>query len=227
MATHLLREIENLKREILALGAMAVATVRDATSALENRDQSLARNVIENDVKLDEMEVRIEENCLKVLALHQPVASDLRFIIAILKMNSDLERVGDLAVNVAEHAAFLATQPAVDISFDFGAMAGKAQKMLEMSLDSLVNLSAERAREVLVSDDEIDAMSRQMYLIVQEATRAHPDQTESLIHLLSASQHLERIADHATNIAENLIYLTEGMIVRHRSEDYLRDRLNR
>ena len=227
MATHLLREIENLKREILALGAMAVATVRDATSALENRDQSLARNVIENDVKLDEMEVGIEENCLKILALHQPVASDLRFIIAILKMNSDLERVGDLAVNVAEHAAFLATQPPVDLSFDFGAMAYEAQRMLEKSLDSLVNVSGEGACEVLAGDDEIDAMNRQMYLIVQEATRAHPDQTESLIHLLSASQHLERIADHATNIAENVIYLTEGMIVRHRSEDYLRDRLNR
>ena len=144
------------------------------------------------------MEVQIEENCLKTLALHQPVAIDLRFIIAVLKINNDLERVGDLAVNVAERAAFLATQPPVDLSFDFQAMARQAQEMLKKSLDALVNLSAQQAREVLVSDDEIDAMNRQMYRIVQEAIHAHPDQTESLIHMLSASRHLERIADHAT-----------------------------
>jgi phosphate transport system protein len=224
MPAHLFREIENLKKEILTLGAMAETAVRDATCAIENRDESLARRVIDNDIKLDDMEVQIEENCLKTLALHQPVAIDLRFIIAVLKINSDLERVGDLAVNVAERAAFLATQPPVDISFDFQAMARKAQEMLKRSLDSLVNLSAEQAREVLLGDDEIDAMNRRMYLIVQDAIRTHPDQTESLIHMLSASRHLERIADHATNVAEDVIYMIEGVIVRHKAEDYLRDR---
>lgn len=199
---------------------MAETAARDATWAIESRDESLAKNVIANDVKLDEMEVQIEENCLKTLALHQPVAIDLRFIIAVLKINNDLERVGDLAVNVAERAAFLATQPPVDISFDFQAMARKAQEMLKKSLDSLVNLSAEQAREVLVSDDEVDAMNRQMYLIVQDAIHAHPDQTGSLIHMLSASRHLERIADHATNIAEDVIYMIEGVIVRHKTEEY-------
>lgn len=220
MPAHLFREIENLKREILTLGAMAETAVRDATYAIENRDESLARSVIGRDDKLDEMEVRIEEDCLKTLALYQPVAMDLRFIVAVLKINSDLERVGDLAVNVAERAAFLATQPPVDISFDFQAMARQAQQMLKRSLDSLVNLSAEQAREVLVSDDEIDAMNRQMYRIVQDAIHAHPDQTESLIHMLSACRHLERIADHATNIAEDVIYMIEGVIVRHKAEDY-------
>ena len=202
------------------MGALAETAVREATCAIENRDESLAQSVIWNDVKLDEMEVEIEENCLKTLALHQPVAIDLRFIIAVLKINSDLERVGDRAVNVAERAAFLATQPPVDISFDFQAMARKAQEMLKRSLDSLVNLSAEQAREVLLGDDEIDAMNRQMYLIVQEAIHAHPDQTESLIHMLSASRHLERIADHATNIAEDVIYMIEGVIIRHKAEEY-------
>ncbi len=220
MPAHLFREIENLKREILTLGAMAETAVREATSALENRDESLAQSVIRSDDKLDEMEVQIEENCLKTLALHQPVAIDLRFIVAVLKINSDLERVGDLAVNVAERAAFLATQPPVDISFDFRAMARQAQEMLKKSLDALVNLSAQQAREVLVSDDEIDAMNRQMYLIVQDAIHAHPDQTGSLIHMLSASRHLERIADHATNIAEDVIYMIEGVIVRHKAEEY-------
>ena len=160
--------------------------------------------------------VRIEEDCLKTLALHQPVAIDLRFIIAVLKINSDLERVGDLAVNVAERAAFLATQSSVDIVFNFQAMAEKAQGMLGKSLDSLVNLNVGRAREVLCSDDEIDAMNRRTYGIVQEAIHAHPNQTESFIHMLSAARHLERIADHATNIAEDVIYMIEGMIVRHR-----------
>lgn len=226
MPAHLFREIENLKREILTLGAMAETAVRDATDAIENRDESLAQRVIRNDDTLDEMEVQIEENCLKTLALHQPVAIDLRFIVAVLKINNDLERVGDLAVNVAERAAFLATQPPVDIAFDFRAMARQAREMLKKSLDALVNLSAEQAREVLAGDDEIDAMNRQMYLIVQDAIHVHPDQTGSLIHLLSASRHLERIADHATNIAEDVIYMIEGVIVRHKAEDYRHDRVH-
>jgi phosphate transport system protein len=226
MPAHLLREIENLKKEIHTLGALAEAAVREATLAIVQRDEMLARRVIENDDKLDNMEVQIEEDCLKTLALYQPVAIDLRFIIAVLKINSDLERVGDLAVNVAERAAFLATQPRVDISFDFPAMARQAQEMLKNSLDALVNLSAAQARAVLAGDDEIDGMNRQMYLIVQEAIHTHPDQTASLIHLLSATRHLERIADHATNIAEDVIYMIEGVIVRHKAEDYVHERRN-
>lgn len=220
MPLHLHREIENLKREILTLGALVEQTVRNATLALETRDEALAKNVIEKDVKIDQKEVEIEESCLKVLALHQPVAIDLRFIIAVLKINNDLERVADLAVNIAERAVFLATQPRADISFDFTAMARKAQVMLKKSLDALVNLSVDLAHEVCACDDEIDAMNRQMYLMVEQAIQTHPRQTESLIHLLSASRHLERIADHATNIAEDVIYMIEGEIVRHKTEEY-------
>jgi phosphate transport system protein len=220
MPAHLRREIENLKKEILRLGAMAEQAVRQAASALDQRDEDLARDVIENDIKLDEMEVQVEETCLKILALHQPVATDLRFIIAVLKINNDLERVGDLAVNVAERAAFLALQRPLDISFDFQEMTQKAQAMLTRSLDALVNLSIREAREVLAGDDEIDAMNRQMFLIVQDAIHTHPGDTETLIHMLSASRHLERIADHATNIAEDVIYMIEGEIIRHKAEDY-------
>jgi len=223
MSAHLSREIENLKKGILTLGAMAEAAVREAASAIEETETSRGPNVIANDIRLDEMEVRIEEDCFKTLALHQPVASDLRFIIATLKINNDLERVGDLAVNIAEHAAFLAAQPRLDIRFDLDAMARKTRAMLEKSLDSLVNRNAQQARHVLAGDDEIDEMNRQMCLIVREASRTHPNQTDSLIHLLSASQHLERIADHATNIAEEVIYMIEGVIVRHKFEDYLLD----
>jgi phosphate transport system protein len=166
------------------------------------------------------MEVQVEESCLKILALYQPVATDLRFIIAVLKINNDLERVGDLAVNIAERAAFLATQPPLEMSFDFQKMAAKAQEMLKRSLDALVGFNAEMAEEVCLSDDEIDAMNRQVYFMVEEAIHTHPDQTESLIHTLSVSRHLERIADHATNIAEDVIYMIDGSIVRHKTEDY-------
>jgi phosphate transport system protein len=166
------------------------------------------------------MEVEVEESCLKILALYQPVAIDLRFIIAVLKINNDLERVGDLAVNIAERAIFLATQPEVNVELDFTTMAVKTQEMLKKSLDALVNLNAGLAREVCACDDEIDAINRQMYLTVQDAMNTHPDQIEPLTHLLSASRHLERIADHATNIAEDVIYMIEGEIVRHKTEEY-------
>ena len=220
MSVHLRKEIENLKKEILIVGAIAEQSVREATRAIEHRDENLARSVIEKDINLDQMEVEVEESCLKILALHQPVATDLRFIVAVLKINNDLERVGDLAVNIAERALFLANHPEVNVEFDFTTMAVKTQEMLKKSLDALVNLDARLARKVCACDDEIDAMNRQMYLMVQEAMNAHPDQIEPLIHLLSASRHLERIADHATNIAEDVIYMIEGEIVRHKAEEY-------
>ncbi|OHB75783.1 MAG: phosphate transport system regulatory protein PhoU [Planctomycetes bacterium RBG_16_55_9] len=200
--------------------AMAEQSVHNATLAITKRDEVLARSVIDKDVKLDQMEVKVEEACLKVLALHQPVAADLRFIIAVLKINNDLERIGDLGVNIAERAVFLANEPSTAVSFDFAGMAARAQAMLRKSIDALVNLDTELAREVRASDDEVDAMNRQMYLKVQEAIRSHPEQVESLIHLLSASRHLERMADHATNIAEDVIYMIEGEVIRHRAEEY-------
>ena len=220
MPKQLQKEIEIIKNRILNLSNQVKTAVHDATVAIEQRDGKLARKVIENDTVIDRQEIEIEEECLKTLALHQPVAIDLRFIITVLKINSDLERIGDLAVNVAERAVFLATRPKPDISFDFVGMAGAAQSMLTKSLDALVNLSIELAKEVCTSDDTVDAMNRQMYVKVQQAIGIHPEQMESLIHMLSVSRHLERIADHATNIAEDVIYMIEGQIVRHRTEDY-------
>ncbi len=220
MPQHLQREIELLKKRILNLSARVEATVHDATLAIEQRDAVLARKVIDNDFVIDQNEVDVEEDCLKILALHQPVAIDLRFIIAVLKINNDLERIGDLAVNIAERAEFLASQPKPGISFDFFGMAHTAESMLKKSIDALVNLSVGLAREVCASDDTIDAMNREMYLKVQNSILAHPEQIASLIHMLSVSRHLERIADHATNIAEDVIYMIEGEIVRHRTEDY-------
>ena len=220
MAKHLQREIENLKKHILTLGAIVENSVRQATMAIQNRDANAGADVINKDIEIDHLEVTVEEECLKILALHQPVATDLRFIIAILKINSDLERIGDLAVNIAERAIFLADNPPPEIGIDLIGMAQKAQRMLKQSLDALVNLSDDLANEVLLADDEVDAVNRQMYIKVQEAMRENPEKMESLLHLLSASRHLERIADHATNIAEDVIYMIRAEIVRHKTELY-------
>jgi phosphate transport system protein len=220
MPKHLQTEIENLKKKILRLGARVENAVREAAVSLEERDAALAGQVIENDIEIDQAEVEIEEECLKILALHQPVAIDLRFIIAVLKINTDLERIGDLAVNIAERAAFIATVPKVNVFFDFLTMAQKAQDMLKKSLDALVQLNTKMARQVCAADDEVDAINRQMYHLFKDAVRKNPNQIESLVHLLSASRHLERIADHATNIAEDVIYMIDGQIVRHKTEIY-------
>jgi phosphate transport system protein len=220
MPIHFQREIEKIKKDVLTLGAMAESSVREATLAIQNRDEQLAQRVIEKDLKLDLKEVEVEESCLKLLALYQPVAIDLRFVIAVLKINNDLERVGDLAVNVAERALYLATVPPVHVNFDFMTMAAQVQTMLKSSLDALVNFNARGARAVCAMDDEVDAINRDMYILVQDAIVAHPEQVEALIHVLSVSRHLERIADHATNIAEDVIYMIEGEVVRHRVEEY-------
>jgi phosphate transport system protein len=220
MTLHFERELERLKKRILSLGAMVEERVRMAIRAMETRDRALAKKVIKADEEIDQMEVDVEEECLKILALYQPVAIDLRFIIAVIKINNDLERIGDLAVNIGERAAFLATQKRVDIPFDFAGMAEKTQAMLKKSLDALVNMDAGLAWEVGAADDEVDAINRDMYLQVQEGIREDIDRMECLIHLHSASRHLERIADLATNIAEDVIYMVKGEIVRHHAEDY-------
>ena len=220
MAKHLQREIENLKKKVLALGARVETVVRDATLAIRKKDGRLAQEVMDGDMDIDDAEVEIEEECLKILALHQPVAVDLRFIVTVLKINNDLERIGDLAVNIAERAVFLTGQPQVSMSVDLVDMAHHAQSMLKDSLDALINHDAQLAHKVCVSDDIVDQMNRQMYLKVQEVILEKPEQISALIHLLSASRHIERIADHTTNIAEDVIYMIEGQIVRHKTEEY-------
>ncbi len=214
------REIDKLKKMVLSLGADVEDNVHKAVQALQNRDTGLAEKIIASDEAVDRFEVYLEEECLKILALHQPVAIDLRFVIAVLKINNDLERIGDLAVNIAERAAFLATQEPVDIPFDFPGMSDKTKLMLRKSLEALVNMDAQMAWDVCAMDDEVDAINREMYNQVQEGIRQQPEKMNSLIHLLSTSRHLERIADGATNIAEDVIYMIAGEIVRHKAEDF-------
>lgn len=218
MTTHLQREIDRLKKKILCMGAEVEECVNRAVDALVKRDPHAAEEVIASDEAMDQLEVEIEEECLKILALHQPVAIDLRYVIAVLKINNDLERIGDLAVNIAERAVYLSTHPPVDIALDFRGMAGITQLMLKRSLDALVNLDPQLARVVRASDDEVDEANRRMYNLIEDYIRKHPARVAESLHLLSVSRHLERIADQATNIAEDVIYMVEGEIVRHQPE---------
>ncbi|MCX6998586.1 MAG: phosphate signaling complex protein PhoU [Kiritimatiellaeota bacterium] len=215
MSVHLQYEINSLKNRMLGLCALVEDDLRQAVQAVDRRDPALARQVIEKDLLVDQSEVSIEEECLKLLALHQPVANDLRFIIAVLKLNNDLERIGDLAVNIAERALFLSSQIRLDIPYDFSAISAKTQAMLRQSIDALVHLDADLARKVGLADDEVDALNREAFNRVTSMIKAHPDDLDALIALLSVSRYLERIADHASNIAEDVLYLVEGRIVRH------------
>ncbi len=220
MSIHLQRAITSLKKQLLTLGAHVEENVHLAVKAVENRDTDTAEQVIQNDDIIDQMEVDIEEDGLKMLALYQPVAIDLRFIIVTIKINNDLERIGDLAVNVAERAMFLANWRPLPIYFKFHAMGEITQSMLKRSLDSLVNTDVELARQVCADDDKVDAMNREVYQQVETGARDHPDDLEAFLHALGVSRHLERIADLATNISEDVIYMASGEIVRHRVEDY-------
>jgi len=218
MQAHLQREIEHLKRQILVLSAEVENDVRSAVRAVENRDIVLAESVVKREIQTNAMEVDVEEECLKILALYQPVASDLRYIIAVLKINSDLERIGDLAVHIAERGLFLGAYPSVDIPARLGIMADKAQAMLKKVLDAFVNLNEQAAREVCAADNEIDEINMEIFQQVKASVTQNPELFEPLLQIMHIARHLERIADHATNIAEDLIYLIEGQIVRHTAE---------
>ena len=212
---HFSRELEKIKKQILSLGAMVEEQVRLATQAVETHDAELVQQIIKSDYDVDEMEVEIEEECLKILALHQPVAVDLRFLIAVIKINNDLERIGDQAVNIAERVDVIAKRDPSDLFFDYSSMGEKVQKMLKMSLDALVNMDYDQAYEVVMMDDEVDQIKNDAYDRIKKAMGDHPGKLGELINLLLISRHLERLADHATNIAEEVIYLIEGEIIRH------------
>ena len=220
MTAHQERAIAQLKKHLLTLSARVEEAVRAAVKSLEDRDARLAQQVIEGDTEIDKREVEIEEECLKILALFQPVASDLRFIVTVLKINDGLERIADVAVNIAERSLFLAPRKQPEIFFNFPVMAQKAQAMLKHSLDALVEWDTDLARRVCADDDEVDTMNREMYEQTKAELRKGAEDVDTLIHLLSVSGHLERVADLATNIAEDVVYLVEGEIVRHRTEDF-------
>jgi phosphate transport system protein len=215
MTMHISREIEKLKKRILSLGADVEEVLQQAVKSLETMDGALARQIAESDDRIDHIEVDLEEDCLKVLALYQPVANDLRFIVSVLKINNDLERIADLAVNIAERALDLLKYERIAVPFEFSAMWQKVYDMVRKSLDALVNLDPRQAREVIALDEAVDDLHHNSYALVIDRIRREPQHIEPLICYLVVSRYLERIADQATNIAEDVLYLIEGDIVRH------------
>lgn len=215
MAKHLQRELEMIKNRILSLGAMVEDRVRLAIKSIDNCDTEIAEQIVRLDYEVDEMEVDIEEECLKVLALHQPVAVDLRFLISVIKINNDLERIADETVNIAHRISVVAKNKNCHFIFDYADMAEKASSMLRMSLDALVNLDTDMAFKVCLRDDEVDSFVHNAYSELKNVIRNTSEDVGVLINMFLISRHIERIADHATNIAEEVIYLTEGEIVRH------------
>jgi phosphate transport system protein len=219
MTKHIQRQIEVLKQKILYVGTLVEEAVAKAIVALINRDGSVAQKIIDSDHVIDRMEVEVEEECLKILALYQPVAADLRFVVAVLKINNDLERMGDLAKNIAKRVEYLSKADPVDLPIDFRSMATNAQNMVKQSLDALVNADTALARQVRAEDDEVDQARQRIRKQILDAIRKQPDKVEALLKFNSVSKHLERLADMATNVAEDVIYMVEGEIVRHQHTD--------
>ena len=218
MAIHFLRDLEGLKRELLLVGALVEEATRNAILTVVDGRRELAADVIRGDLEIDRREVHLEEECLKVLALHQPVANDLRFVLAVLKVNSDLERVGDLAENIAERGLDLAEFTPVRVPIEIRTMAARVLTMLHESLSSVVEADTTLARDVLAADQEVDDLHRRTFSILLQRIQKNPDHAEIQIQLLSVSRNLERIADMATNIAEDVVFMVEGDVIRHQPE---------
>ena len=215
MTSLLHQELGHLEKQLLTLTAVVEESVQQAIKALSGHNRELAQKVIDNDDHINRLEVDLEEECLKVLALHQPVANDLRMIVAVLKINNDLERIADQAANICERALAISESPKMICPLELDKMGGKVIDMLEKALDSLVNADLEMARNVLELDDEVDAIHSGNYKSFKDYVRHHPDSVDIVLSYLTVSRHLERVADLATNIAEDVIYLNEGSIVRH------------
>lgn len=215
MSLVFIKEIEQLKKRVLSLSAQVEENVMQAVTALNTRDAALAKQVIASDREIDRQEVEVEEEALKVLALYQPVAMDLRFLTTVIKVNNDLERIGDLAANIAARTKRLSKAPALAVPEELNVSAVKARDMVRRSLTAFVNMDAELAAEVCAADDEVDALCKACFGFVEEFGKKNPENIKYYLTMLSAARNIERVADHATNIAEDVAYLVTGKIVRH------------
>ncbi len=215
MGKHLKSAIDNLMEMLMNLSGKVEQNVSMAFDALKNMNVEIAKKVINNDEEIDKEEIIIEEECLKILALHQPVASDLRYIIAALKINNEIERIGDLAQDISGHVlALIKVFPKKNI-IDFNPMYNAVLFMLKRSIDSMVNMDREMALDVIRKDDFVDNKNREICLKISNYIKEDPINTDYYLQNIYISKRLERIADLATNIAEDTIYLVSGEIVRH------------
>lgn len=218
MSRHLQRDIEGLRKNILMLGTLVEEATDKSIKAISRSDQKILDELFKGEERINQMEVDIEEECLKILALHQPVATDLRFIVAVLKVNNDLERMGDQAINIAARVKFLMGKEPLNAPVDFPAMGEVARRMVHMSLQALVDQDVESARKVGEMDDELDDMHAENYRIVQEAMAQDTSIIPTAVSYLTISSNLERIGDLSTNIAEETVFMEEGEVVRHTDE---------
>ncbi len=219
MPKHLQNDLEKLKKKLFELCAMVEENMKFAIKSLTEKDIKQAELVRGKDADIDNMEIEVEEDCLKILALYQPVAIDLRFIVSVLKINYDLERIGDLAENMAKRSIHVISLPNLVPDFDFKDMYEKSMRMLKNSLDALVEFDTEKAKDVIKSDDEVDDLNRQMFDVFKNEVIKNPQNVEFMLQYLSISRHLERIADHAVNISEDIIYMIDGEIIRHKKSN--------
>jgi phosphate transport system protein len=216
MSKHLQRDLDNLQRDLLALAGSVEEAIHKSIRSLQERQTGIARQVIDGDNIIDAEENHVEEECLKLLALHQPVAIDLRRIASCLKINTELERMADLAEDIAERALHLSKLPPMPVPAKLQRMTDLTTSMVRQSLDAFVNLDARLARTVCRLDDEVDRHNSAIIEEIIATMRQAPEMVEPGLSFFSATRHLERIADHATNIAEDVVYLVEGEIIRHR-----------
>ena len=219
MTKHLQRDLDAVYNELLSMSTIVEEMIDQAALALVERQYALAAKVIAADEAVDRREVKIEEECLKILALHQPVAIDLRRLASVMKINNDLERIADLAVNVAERSMSLDEYIQFPVPQKVSRMVSMATQMVRGSLDAFVNLETAAAKRIMTMDDALDELNVAVIQELQTLMQEEPEMVVPALHCFSASRHIERIGDHATNIAEDVIYLVAGDIVRHKSLD--------
>jgi len=215
MPIHFQREIDRLNKMILQLGGQVEENVRLGILSVQTRDVGQGEAINQTEFTIDELEIDVEEECLKLLALHQPVAADLRYIIAILKINNDLERIGDLAANMGRRVELMARHSAVEMPPQVVPMGEFTRHMLRQALNALISQSVDSCRKVLRQDHTVDQLNSEVYDLVKAQLRQRPQDVSNLLNILLTAKDLERIADHACNIAEDIIYLVTGEIVRH------------
>ncbi|MDX1967784.1 MAG: phosphate signaling complex protein PhoU [Planctomycetaceae bacterium] len=223
MSIHLVRDLDSLHRLVLTMCARVEDMIHAAVATLHHPDYDRAREIVAQDDDIDTLDVEIEEECLKLLALHQPVAIDLRRITTVMKISAELERVADLGVSIAQRALGIISSPELTIPETLQEMSRRALDMLHQSIDAYVHLDVRLARQVCQLDEAVDALNREIIAELTMLMRHRPDLVEPAVHLFSAARQVERIADHATNIAEDVVYLVQGEIIRHRNR--LQDQL--
>ncbi len=219
METHFRRELQELKESLLKMAGLVERAISDAVQSLTKRDSDLARKTFEGEDQINRMEIDIEDKCLKLLALRHPMAGDLRFITSAMKIITDLERMGDQAVNIAERAISLNQEPQIKPYIDIPRIAEIAQSMVKDVLDAFVNNDSKLARSVCERDDMVDGLNDQVFRELLTFMMSDPKTITRAVHLMIVCRCLERIADHATNIAEDVIFLVDGRVIKHHADE--------